>query len=108
VICYNDFGGPLWPFIVWIGSAFMYALAMGLPLSICAHRQRWYQRLIPAALVAVPVVWTFSQVGAWAIPGAVTIAVSILAETSRWRLKLLMWAAGTWHRPLTAATRGLT
>ena len=101
-IYYNDFGGPLWPFLVWIGSAILYALAVGIPLSICAHRRRWYLRLIPAVLIAVPVVWIISQVGVWAIPGTVTIAASILVETFRLRLKLLArarpWLTDLWRR----------
>jgi hypothetical protein len=101
-VYYGDPGGPLWPILVGIGSAIAYALAVGLPLAICAHRQRWYLRLIPAVLIAVPVGWIIGQVGLWAIPGAVTIALSILVETTRLRSKLLAWTrdrlTGLWQR----------
>ncbi|WP_156925987.1 hypothetical protein [Glycomyces arizonensis] len=100
-IYFNDPGGPLfWP-LAWIGSALAYALVVGLPLSLCARRRRWYLRLIPAVLAAVPVVWISSLAGVWSIPAAATVAVSILVETTGWRHK---WTMRVW-RLLTALWR---
>ncbi|GAB4000642.1 hypothetical protein GCM10029992_33210 [Glycomyces albus] len=84
-IIYDDFGGPLfWP-LGWVGSAVVYLAAVGGPLVLCAISRRWYVRLIPAVLVAVPVVWFIVVLGGWSVPAMLTVAISILLESTGWR-----------------------
>jgi hypothetical protein len=92
--------GPLfWP-LAWVVSATAYALVVGVPLSLCALRRRWYVRLIPAAIAAVPVLWIGGLGAVWWIPAAV-VAVSVLVETTGWRHR---WTMRAWRR-LTALWR---
>lgn len=105
-IHFNDPGGPLfWP-CSYIGSAIMYALIVGLPLSLCAKRRRWYIRVIPVVIAAVPVGWAVSMAGAWAVPGALIIALSIAVETTgrhhRWTACAARWLTTPWRRPDTS------
>lgn len=89
-----DPGGPLgWP-LAWVGSGILYSLFVGLPLSLTACRRRWYIRVVPAVIAVVPVVWTTALIGVWAVPGAATVALSILFESTGWRHK---WMMRAWH-----------
>ncbi|MFC3493281.1 hypothetical protein [Glycomyces rhizosphaerae] len=95
VIVYNDHGGPLfWP-LAWIASATAYGLVVGIPLAICGRRRRWYLRLIPVVIAAVPFVWlgilgalgtipVTTEIVLWAIPSTATVALSILIQSARW------------------------
>ena len=90
---YDQPGGLLWPVLFWPLTGVLFSLTVGLPLALCAHRRRWYVRLIPTVIVAFPVFWVvfISGAGLWAIPGAATIALAIMTETFRLRLELLNW-----------------
>jgi hypothetical protein len=82
-ILYNDPGGPLfWP-LGWILSGVAYSLVVGIPLAICAHRRHWAVRLIPAVAPAVGLISLSILLGAWVVPAAAAVALSIIVETTR-------------------------
>ncbi|GAA2135547.1 hypothetical protein [Glycomyces algeriensis] len=87
-------GSPIGWLLVGVASAIAYSVTVGLPLALCALQQRWYLRLIPVLIIAVPIVWMITLVGVWALPGAGAIALSIALEATgaRDRATLRLWA----------------
>ncbi|MFG3342502.1 hypothetical protein [Glycomyces sp. NPDC048151] len=82
-ILYNDPGGPLfWP-LGWILSGVIYSLVVGIPLAICAHRRHWAVRYIPAVAPAVGLISLSTLLGAWVVPAAAAVTLSIIVETTR-------------------------